>query len=129
MSKRKSSPTSTSLSEARARFKQWRRKNPPRSRLPKELWSSAAELAREHGVHRTAKTLGLDYYSLKKRVSADAERGPEFVELLRGVPAASDSGCTVEIEDGSGATLRIRVQGTGIPDLAAIARAFMGGEE
>jgi len=89
------------------------------------------ELAREHGVNRTAKTLRLDYYSLKKRLvnGADGEeRAPGFVEILPGMGSAPLAACTMEIEDGDGATLRIRIHGAELPDLAAITRAFRRAE-
>ena len=34
--------------------------------IPDALWASAAELAREHGVFRTAKVLRLEYGMLKR---------------------------------------------------------------
>ncbi len=49
------------------RFDLWRKTRKRCSPIPETLWSSAVELAREHGLHRTAQTLRLNYYSLKKR--------------------------------------------------------------
>jgi len=56
------------------------------------------------------------------------EAAPEFVEILPELNSGPSSGCTMEIDDGNGATLRVRIHGGEIPDLAAITRAFRGGE-
>jgi len=41
--------------------------------MPETLWASAVQLARRQGVHRVARCLHLDYYSLKKRMRSGAE--------------------------------------------------------
>jgi len=131
MSKRKINPLPSSLSQAQRRFDQWRKRNRPRARLPEAFWTLAVELARDHGVNRTAKALRLDYYSLKKRLNAvedGKEAAAEFVEILPEMNPAPPAGCTMEIDDGTGAALRIRIHGVELPDLAAITRAFRGGE-
>ena len=60
------------LVRGRERLAAWRRTKAPRSRIPEVLWEMAVKLAAKHGVHRTSRTLKLDYYSLKKRVLAAA---------------------------------------------------------
>jgi hypothetical protein len=118
-----------SLARTRAKIEQWRARNRPRAQIPPELWREAAEVAQEHGLNRTAKVLRLDYYSLKKRAAAarpDAS-APAFVELLRSAAPVAVPEFTIEIEDGSGAKMRIRLQGADVPDLAALARAFREG--
>jgi len=79
----------TALSRARRQLDQWRSRQSGRKRLPQALWSKAVALAREHGINKTARTLGLKYDSLKKHLEATppaaAGRGkvePEFIELL-----------------------------------------------
>lgn len=118
------------LAKARDRFGRYREGHRRRGRLPGELWSLAVELAGEHGLNRTARALGLDYYSLKKRVAGVADGGTgaavDFIECL---PAELTRGseCTVELEDGSGAKLRMHLRGAVSPDLAGIAFAFRRG--
>ncbi len=101
-----------------------------RSRIPDPLWASAVTLAAEYGIHRTAKTLRVDYYSLKKRAEeATADNGPAgaagatFVELP---PAAwpGSGECTLELEDAGGAKLRVHLKGFEAPDLTALSRSF-----
>ncbi len=48
------------------RFERWRRGHQARLPIPEALWSSAAQLAREHGVFRTAKVLRLEYGKLRR---------------------------------------------------------------
>jgi hypothetical protein len=118
------------LSRAQRKIEQWRRQQRPRARIPEELWREAAELAGVHGINRTARALRLDYYSLKKRAAAAArpdEHAPQFVEILPGGLPASRPECTIEVEDASGAKMRIHLQGGDLPDVAALARAFREG--
>lgn len=118
------------LAKARVRFARYRSGRRVRGALAEGLWSLAVELAGEHGLHRTARALGLDYYSLKKRLGGVVEGGSgaavDFIECL---PAEITRGteCTVELEDGSGAKLRMHLRGVGSPDLAGIAFAFRRG--
>ena len=115
------------LGRAQRKIEQWRQRRRPRARIPEELWRQAAQLACAYGIHRTAKALRLDYYSLKKRVAAAAgsgERGPQFVEILPGGMAATRPECLIEVEDPSGAKMRIRLQGGDFPDVAALIGVF-----
>lgn len=116
------------LAKGCRRFDEFRRRHRPRAPLSKELWSLAVDLAREHGLNRTARALRLDYYSLKKRVDATGDPGnkPEFIELLpAGFPPGPE--CTIELEDASGAKMRIHLKGAELPDLADMARVFRKG--
>jgi hypothetical protein len=54
--------------------------------IPEPLWSAAVKLAEVHGIHLTAKALGVDYYSLQKRLeekSASAARAVAPVSSWR----------------------------------------------
>ena len=118
------------LSRAQRKFEQWRQRRRPRARIPEELWREAAELASAYGIHRTAKALRLDYYSLKKRVAAVARSGQgaaEFVEILPGGMPIPRPECRIEVEDGRGVKMRIHLQGGDLPDVAALTRVFREG--
>lgn len=119
-----------SLLRARKRFDAWRKKHRPRSHLAEELWAEAVALARQHGQHRTARALGLDYYSLGKRLeSAPAAKkenagGPgSFVEMF--APVGSE--CSLEMENTAGAKMRICLKGAALPDLGSLSREFWRG--
>ena len=122
------------LSTARRQFDQWRSRHRKHARLPQELWRQAAALAREHGLNKTARALGLKYYSLKKHLDqagADglvpAKAEPGFIELLPGVMTRGSIECTIEWADGGGSTLRMHIKGAGLSDLASLAGVFRGG--
>ncbi len=113
-------------------FAQWRRTHSYGSRIPTVLWDSAVDLAVQHGLSRTATTLKLGYYDLKKRL---AERPaavalpqnrvalPSFVELTAAPPGSSCE-CTIELEKRDGSRMRIELKGVSVPDLAAVSRTF-----
>lgn len=114
-------------------FATWRRTRPSRSRIPAPLWASAVEVAREHGVHATARRLRLDYYSLKQRVAAAGGAGapagrpapPAFVEVVAtGRGPAAGSECVIDLADARGTTLRIALKSPALPDLAALSQVF-----
>jgi hypothetical protein len=117
------------LTRAAARFEAWRAGHTSRRPLPAALWDRATEVAARHGVHRTARTLRLNYYDLKERVERRgpaAMAAPAFVEV-RTAPPARDAKVLVEFEDARGAKMRIHLKGGGTPDLAALGRIFLGG--
>ena len=68
MGTRKTRDLPARLEGLRRRFERWRRTRKVRSRIPEPLWAAAVKVAGTYGIHRTAKTLRVDYYSLKKRV-------------------------------------------------------------
>lgn len=119
------------LARGRDRFEAWRRTRKAGTRIPNKLWSLAVKLVDGHGLNRTASILGLDYYSLKKRVEArnsdSTSVPPTFIELSPPLPSASGE-CVVEFEDGAGASIRVHLRGCDAPDLVALGRSFWGGE-
>jgi len=120
------------LSEARCQLDHWRSQQPnKRTRLPKEFWRKAVPLAKEHGLNKPARALGLKYYSLKKHLEATAtdesklaEARSEFLELLPSPVTSPSIDCTIELEDGSGTTMRIHVKGARMADLVSFACGF-----
>jgi hypothetical protein len=134
------------LERIRGRLERWRRIRRGRDRIPEELWGLAVQAVGTYGLNKTARALGLDYYSLKKRVEAAdghtawpaRRRGPaapataRFVELAplasaaERVPPGSGSvaECLLEFERGGGAKLRVHLKGVVVPDLAALSRSF-----
>ena len=130
MSGRKASEVPTSLRRASDQFERWRDAHELGARIPEKLWQLAAQLAVTHGVSRTASTLKLDYYSLKRRLpqgvsaaesSAASTRTTAFVELPASEFARHE--CIVDLEHPSGAKMRIHYKGIA-PDLVTLGRAF-----
>ena len=114
------------LVRGRTRFQAWRTRRKVGTRIPRTLWAVAVRLAKTHGVCRAATALGLDYYSLKKRTESPAtprqSSGPAFVEITAPVVAAKQ--CQVELDNGSGATMRVQLIGYDAADIEALARGF-----
>lgn len=88
---------------------------------------TAAELAGQHGVFRTAQVLRLDYNKLKRETRAAvpvekpaAAPPTAFVELI--APAgAKGCECVIEVEGPRG-RMRIEWKGPTAPDLAGLSR-------
>lgn len=119
------------LAALRERFEHWRASRRRGERIPDKLWKSAVRLAEKYGAYKTARTLGLDYTSLKKRGSPSVPSQPrtkrsaraDFVTLLptsSGLPE-----CTVEIENVHGSKMRIHLRGADGTTLGALARSFL----
>jgi hypothetical protein len=128
------------LEGLRRRFERWRQTHPARARIPESLWAAAVKMAGTYGLHRTARALPVEYYSLKKRVEresattaavvTDGAAGTTFLELAppadRSSAAAPADGyeCMLELEDAGGAKMRIHLKGAEPPDLTALSRSF-----
>jgi len=138
MSTRKPRGLPAQLESTRRQFERWRQKRTLGTRIPESLWDEAVKLAGIYGVWRTASTLRVDYYSLKRRLKRSApaaasaaqdekpENAPTFVELP--APLTSTSECIVELENAEGAKMRVHLKGVASPDLAALSRSFWGVE-
>ena len=127
MAGRQRGDISGSLARGRDRFEAWRRTRKAGTRIPEKLWALAAKLAEEHGLSRTASTLKLDYHGLRKRVEATGSESVDvsgaFVEFASpSLPPPHE--CVLEFEDGSGARMRVQLQGCNAPDLVALVRSF-----
>lgn len=126
---RKRGEVPTRLLRLEQRFVEWRRTRKPGERIPVSLWKSAAKLAAKYGLNQTATVLKLDYVSLKShfnRHNADSANAT-FVELP--APTISPaSECVIEFENGSGASMRVHLKGSDIPDVLALGRSFWKAE-
>ena len=114
------------LVRGRTRFQAWRTRRKVGTRIPRTLWAVAVRPAKTHGVCRAATALGLDYYSLKKRTESPAtprqSDGPAFVEFT--APAMVAKQCQVELNNGSGATMRVQLVGYDAAEVEALSRSF-----
>ena len=126
MKDRNNSITVREEEAVRQRFAQWRQEHPERPALPVALWSAAAELARRQGVSRTARSLGLSYYSLQQRVESaagparkESPHPPSFVELVPS-GSASPSECSLELENAQGSRMKIQLKGAATGEISAL---------
>ena len=122
------------LERLRQRFQRHRETHEVRSRIPNVLWAAAVKMAGIHGINRTAKTLRLDYYALKKRLKrqpAAKTHVPKvgdsigFVELAGITPIGSGE-CCVELENVNGDKMRVQLKCVAMPDLVSLSRCFWG---
>src|SRR5207302_10933860 len=75
------------MEQTQQQLEAWRSTHRPRCHIPDSLWKRAAELASQHGLYLTSRTLRVDYMRLKKLVQpVSPERKtaelPGFVELM-----------------------------------------------
>lgn len=131
MSSRSPSRLPERLEAGRQRFEHWRSHRERLSRIPEPLWQDAVALAKEFGVHRTARALRLNYDALKARTGAASAEEPgstqpaTFIELVPGAVAGAGQ-CVVEFDDGHGARMYVRLEQADATVLAALAGALMG---
>lgn len=127
------------IEAVRKRFEAWRARRERGARIPRELWDEAERLAAKHGVFKTARSLGLDYMAVKRRITiaVPSDRAPAKSPVVRGqsrfvevTPPCGPTGhgCVIELEDESGAKVRIRLPRGDAAELGAFARAFLRGE-
>lgn len=117
-----------SLIDASRQFERWRGTRPRGERIPPELWESALELARSHGVSKTSQVLHLDYYAVQRRLaeaSVEVPRltAPQFVEVALPSGVAPTRQCRLEIRDRDGGALRLEFAGWSVQELAGFVRA------
>jgi hypothetical protein len=112
--------------QLKKRLDGWRKSHRPKARIPGRLWEAAVQVAGQCGLNRTAKTLHLDYYDLKKRLDAADARQSSIASFIELSPAASGSAaeCIIELETRNSSKMRIHIKGMGMPDLNALSNAF-----
>jgi hypothetical protein len=128
MSKKPTSTVPAAIEEAQLQFENWRRERKRGERIPENLWATALELAKQHGVWSTARALHLDHNRLKQRVrnGEHDHNSSAFVELTP--QGAMRCTCTVEMEDARGARVRIELKGAAA-DVTALSRTFWSERE
>jgi hypothetical protein len=134
MARRTRSAAAERVKELRGRIEHWRSTRVKLWPMPAELWDEATVLARELGVPAVQRSLRLNHESLRRRVEEGASPGRsgeaagEFVELsgaqLLGLPVAA--GPVIELCDGDGVRLTVRLAVGSTLDVARLVEAFRG---
>ncbi|MDH5658822.1 MAG: hypothetical protein OEY17_05725 [Nitrosopumilus sp.] len=120
------------VDRVRRQIVRWRSKKERRTApMPAGLWDEAAVLARELGVHRVKRALGLNYEALKRRVEGVGTGGrvarvapPGFVELKGPGLAGLARAVVVEISDADGSRLTIQLGSGSDVDVAGLVEVF-----
>ena len=121
---------SLTLSEVKEQFTAWRRTRKSLHPIPPHLVEAALSLSNNHSTRQISEELLIDYEDLtrvgpKKKKETKKVRPPTFIELEYESPAAL-SECVVEMEDGSGAKMRMHFRGKTDFDLLELGKAFWG---
>ena len=131
------------LQALRDQIEVWRNTRPRTRSMPEALWNEAVSIARELGVNRVARELGLGFNTLKRRTGStitgrrsrrEATSAPllptrtDFVEV-KGLAEVSRTAVghetIVEVVACDGARLSIRLK-CASADVAALIHAFRG---
>ncbi|MEO7128622.1 MAG: hypothetical protein ABI040_07130 [Rhodoferax sp.] len=128
-----------SLEQVGLRLKHWRETRVRGARIPVQLWTAVADLARQLGVQRVAKVLHLDYVRLKGRVQGTGREARSgrvgtrkvdagFVEMLVSAPSSAPGRCecAIELENAQGAKMRLELSGNGLGAVHTLCSAFWG---
>ena len=111
------------------RIEHWRRTRERRTAMPAEWWSEAVILARTEGAYPIARVLRINFEGLKRRMAEEAAGPPSvprgFVELS-GAQIAPSTGTVVEMEDGGGMRLVMRLGKDALVDVAEVVAVFRG---
>jgi hypothetical protein len=119
----------------RQRVDIWRGNKSGNEHRPEEFWTEAVALAKLYGVSPVQKILRIDYRGLERRAfgivkpagkagsrTAARPAPPRFVEL--GSWPAHRAEHLMELEDGSGRRLRLKVAAGHLAEVLPLAQAF-----
>ena len=126
-------PPSEELDPLKQQIQAWRTGRKLPGPMPVAIWGHAVVLARQFGVCKVARALGIDYTALRQKVAKAGEQPglvkPTFVELPnRYVPEERPSsfGAVIEISTSDGSRVRVQLEaGRGL-EAAGIVAAFLG---
>ena len=145
MGKQRNEPSPEDLDPLRERIRVWRSTRHRPKAMPPHIWNHAVVLAREFGVCKVARAVGLDYTALRKKVAKAMELPglvlPTFMDLGRlvaeeapplispGNQAAGQSaaGALIDISTPDGTRIRIYLEAGRGMEAAGIMAAFLGG--
>jgi len=125
--------SASALEEVKQQFKIWRKTKTGRERIPASLWQAAAEVFEigDHSLHRISKTLHLNQTALKKYMQQQLPRAikvkpegtPSFIAFELDSPL-SVSECVIEMENTTGAKMRMCLRGNTDPSILEICKSF-----
>ncbi len=117
----------TDLKQVQRQLSAWRKKKTGRSRIPDGLWIAATELAKTHGAGLVARTLRLDYYKLRDRVSgvvSSLNQPAAFLEVKGSeLGSMGPEESVIELSDEGGGRMSLRVRAD-LSLLTALAQSF-----
>ena len=140
MGKQRNEPLPEDLDPLRERIRVWRTSRHRPNPMPPPIWDHAVVLAREFGVCKVARAVGIDYTALRKKVAKAMELPglvlPTFMELGRLVAEEAPphtslgnqaAGALIDISTPDGTRIRIQLEAGRGMEAAGIMAAFLGG--
>ena len=132
MNQQKKLPAETRLNKVKSEFEIWRTNRKNRKPIPTDLWEQAVELYPAFTISKISTTLALSYTDLKKHVQQKPEdfsvqqneKPPTFIALDFPAPSPSIAECVVEMEDSSGAKMKMCFRGRTDFDLLELGKSF-----
>lgn len=117
----------------REQVERWRGSREKGAAMPEALWAAATVLARAHGAYAVSRELGLCYDTVRRRSGwpgrpkREAAGSCGFVEVRAAqiLGSAPSAGPLVEVWDGSGAHLAVRLGEQDGLDVVEVVRAFL----
>jgi hypothetical protein len=113
----------------RQQVEAWRKNKGSNEKMPEPLWEGAIELAKVYGVSPVQRILRIDYRGLERRLGiirppakARPALRPSFIELPS-LPARRAEHL-VELEDGTGRKLSLKVAAGHLAEVLPLAQAF-----
>jgi hypothetical protein len=129
ISKEKREELITKIQPLLEQVEAWRRERRPNEHMPESLWAPATELAKVYGLAPVQGILRIDYRGLQRRVSGiripshPQKPAARFVELPALTPARR-SEQVVELEDGAGRKMVLKVCGGSLAEIVPLVQAF-----
>lgn len=114
----------------RQRVELWRKNKASNEKMPEALWKEAIALAKVYGVSPVQRILRIDYRGLERRAlgiikppaKARAPERPHFIELPSLPLRRAEH--LVELEDGTGRKLSLKVAAGHLAEVLPLAQAF-----
>jgi hypothetical protein len=118
------------IESLRLKVEQWRKTRTVNEHMPEPLWEEATALAKTYGVAAVQGILRIDYRGLKRRTlglpapAPAPKTPPRFVELPPLLTPARRPEHTVELEDGVGRRLIVKIAGGNLAEVLPLVQAF-----
>ena len=130
MAAKKPSRAEERLNHLQVRVCAWQQTRQRYARMPPALWNEATSLSEELGASTVQQALAINRTSLLRRMeereaAEDGNDAPAFVELMRESTRTS-AGPEIELEDGTGMRMTIRLSPGCELNVAQVVGAFRG---
>jgi hypothetical protein len=123
----------TRIEPLRQQVESWRQNKAGNEHMPEPLWEAAIALAKVFGVSPVQRILRIDYRGLERRTlgvvkppakprAAVPPARPGFIELASLSPRRAEH--VVELEDGNGRKLSLKVAAGHLAEVLPLAQAF-----